>query len=47
MNGSTISGEERDVEGVEAGERGCSGVVKGGWERRRTASVMVFWKGPP
>ena len=47
MNGSTISGEERDFEGLEAVEGGCSGAVRRGRERRRTASVMVFWKGPP
>lgn len=42
-----MSGEESEGEGGGAGVRGCWGMVKGGWERRRTASVMVGWKGPP
>lgn len=41
--GSVMSGERREgstAEGAAAGR-------KGGWERRRMASRMVGWKGPP
>lgn len=47
VKGSVMSGEDADSEAAGAVMRGCWGVVNGGWERRRTASVMVAWKGPP
>lgn len=41
--GSEISGERSKGLTVE----GASAARKGGWERRRMASRIVGWKGPP
>ena len=38
---------EGDVEAERLEEEEEEGVEKGGWESRRTASVMVGWKRPP